>query len=81
METKEFSTKSRVRGDFQARFCEKGRVKFPPTYSTRRILTYGGYFEAFMNTLKGKVQEKIQYGLLLLKTQDRLPKKYIQGGE
>ena len=34
METKEFSTKSRVRGDFQARFCEKGRVKFPPTYST-----------------------------------------------
>ena len=36
METKEFSTKSRVRGDFQARFCEKGRVKFPPTYSTRK---------------------------------------------
>ena len=34
METKEFSAKSRVRGDFQARFCEKGRVKFPPTYST-----------------------------------------------
>ena len=34
METEEFSTKSRVRGDFQARFCEKGRVKFPPTYST-----------------------------------------------
>ena len=38
METKEFSTKSRVRGDFQARFCEKGRVKFPPTYSTRKIV-------------------------------------------
>ena len=37
METKEFSTKSRVRGDFQARFCEKGRVKFPPTYSTSII--------------------------------------------
>ena len=36
METKEFSTKSRVRGDFQARFCEKGRVKFPPTYSTQQ---------------------------------------------
>ena len=44
----------------------------------RRILTYGGYFEAFMNTLKEKEQEKIQYGLLLLKTQDRLPKKFIQ---
>lgn len=39
----------------------------------RRILTYGGYFEAFMSTLKEKEQEKIQYGLLLLKTQDRLP--------
>ena len=23
-----------MRGDFQARFCEKGRVKLPPTYST-----------------------------------------------
>lgn len=39
----------------------------------RRILTYGGYFEAFMATLTEREQEKIQYGLLLLKTQDRLP--------
>ena len=44
----------------------------------RRILTYGGYFEAFMNTLNEKEQEKIQYGLLLLKNQDRLPKKFIK---
>ena len=44
----------------------------------RRILTYGGYFEAFMETLKEKEQEKIQYGLLLLKTQDRLPKKFVK---
>ena len=44
----------------------------------RRILTYGGYFEAFINTLKEKEQEKIQYGLLLLKTQDRLPKKFVK---
>ena len=43
----------------------------------RRILTYGGYFEAFMTTLKEKEQEKIHYGLLLLKTQDRLPKKFV----
>ena len=43
----------------------------------RRILTYGGYFEAFMSTLKEK-QEKVQYGLLLLKTQDRLPSKFIK---
>ena len=31
-----------------------------------------------MNTLKEKEQEKIQYGLLLLKTQDRLPKKFVK---
>lgn len=44
----------------------------------RKIRTYGGYFEAFMATLKEKEQEKIQYGLLLLKTQDRLPKKFVK---
>ncbi|MDD5862673.1 MAG: type II toxin-antitoxin system RelE/ParE family toxin [Prevotella sp.] len=44
----------------------------------RRILTYGGYFEAFMETLSEKEQTKIQYGLLLLKTQDRLPKKFVK---
>ena len=36
----------------------------------RKIRTYGGYFEA--------EQEKIQYGLLLLKSQDRLPKKFVK---
>lgn len=44
----------------------------------RRIRTYGGYFEAFMETLTVKEQEKVQYGLLLLKTQDRLPVKFIK---
>ena len=44
----------------------------------RKIVTYGGYFEAFMSTLKEKEQEKIQYGLLLLKTQDRLPAKFVK---
>ena len=44
----------------------------------RRLFTYGGYFEAFMSTLKEKEQEKIQYGLLLLKTQDRLSTKFIK---
>ena len=44
----------------------------------RKILTYGGYFEAFMATLKEKEQEKIQYGLLLLKSQDRLSKKFVK---
>ena len=44
----------------------------------RKIVTYGGYFEAFMETLTDKEQEKIQYGLLLLKTQDRLSKKFVK---
>lgn len=44
----------------------------------RKIVTYGGYFEAFMETLKEKEQEKIQYGMLLLQTQDRLPKKFVK---
>ena len=44
----------------------------------RKILTYGGYFESFMATLHESEQEKIQYGLLLLKTQERLPKKFVK---
>lgn len=36
------------------------------------------YFEAFMSTLKEKEQEKIQYGLLLLKTQHRLSEKFVK---
>ncbi len=44
----------------------------------RRIRTYGGYFEAFMEKLTVKEQEKVQYGLLLLKTQDRLPQKFVK---
>ena len=47
-------------------------------YHETAIFTYGGYFEAFMSTLKEKEQEKIQYGLLLLKTQDRLSTKFIK---
>lgn len=45
---------------------------------TRRIVTYGGYFERFMETLSAKQQQKIKYGLLLLKTQDRLPAKFVK---
>lgn len=44
----------------------------------RKIVTYGGYFETFIKTLTEKEQEKIQYGLLLLKTQERLPTKFIK---
>ena len=31
-----------------------------------------------METLSNKVQEKIQYGLLLLQTQERLSKKFVK---
>ena len=41
-------------------------------------MTYGGYFEAFINTLKEKEKEKIHYGLLLLKIEDRLPQKFVK---
>lgn len=44
----------------------------------RKIRTYGGYFESFMDTLSGKEQNKVQYALLLLKTQDRLPSKFVK---
>ena len=43
----------------------------------RKITTYGGYFESFKETLTEKEQDKIDYGLLLLKTQDRVPAKFI----
>ncbi len=44
----------------------------------RKIRTYGGYFEDFMETLTEKEQDKIQYILLLLKTRDRVPIKFIK---
>ena len=44
----------------------------------RTILTYGGYFEAFMESLQDKEKEKVQYGLLLLKTQNRLSTKFVK---
>lgn len=42
------------------------------------LRTYGGYVEAFMETLTEKEQDKIQYGLLLLKTQERLSTKFVK---
>ena len=44
----------------------------------RKILTYGGYFEYFMQSLPQKDKEKIQYGLLMLKTIERLSTKYVK---
>ena len=44
----------------------------------RRRLTYGGYFEAFVETLEEEVERKIDYGLQLLKTQERLSAKIVK---
>jgi len=41
-------------------------------------LTYGGYFERFMETLTRKEQEKIKYGLMLIKTGDMISKKFVK---
>ena len=49
----------------------------------RRILTYGGYFERFIESLSYKEKQKVKYGLLLLNTLDKIPTKfvkYIRGG-
>ena len=44
----------------------------------RRVITYGGYFEAFIQSLSPEQREKINYGLLLLKSLDRLPAKFVK---
>lgn len=44
----------------------------------RKIRTYGGYFEAFMETLTEDQRRKVNYGILLLKTVNRLPAKFVK---
>jgi putative addiction module killer protein len=44
----------------------------------RTIITFGGYFEEFIDKLSDKEQQKIDYLLTLLRTQDRLPVKFIK---
>ena len=44
----------------------------------RKIVTYGGYFERFMRGLTEKEQQKIKYGLLLLKSQDKISTRFVK---
>ena len=44
----------------------------------RRIIAFGRYFGEFMEGLTVKEREKVDYGLVLLKTQDRLPSKFVK---
>ena len=44
----------------------------------RRIITFARYFGEFMEGLTVKERQKVDYGLVLLKTQDRLPAKFVK---
>lgn len=44
----------------------------------RKIVTFGQYFEEFVSKLTVKEREKVDYGLVLLKTLDRLPSKFVK---
>lgn len=44
----------------------------------RKILTFGGHFEQFIETLEESVIRKIDYGLALLARQERLSSKYVK---
>lgn len=44
----------------------------------RNIIAYESYYKDFFDTLNKGAQEKILYGLLMLKTVDRLSAKYVR---
>lgn len=44
----------------------------------RKIVTYGGYFERFLMGLNEKEQQKVRYGLLLLKSQDKVSTRFVK---
>ncbi len=44
----------------------------------REILTYGPYFDDFMENLSLKVKEKIDYILMLLSIEDKVSSKFVK---
>lgn len=44
----------------------------------RNIIAYENYYKDFFDTLNKGAQEKVLYGLLMLKSQDRLSAKYVK---
>jgi phage-related protein len=44
----------------------------------RKVITYGGYFENFIETLSSKELVKLDYIISLLETKDRMPAKFIK---
>jgi phage-related protein len=43
----------------------------------RKIITYGGYFERFLETLSQREIKKLDYIISLLETHDKIPSKFI----
>ena len=43
----------------------------------RKVKTYGGYFERFIETLSPKEKVKLDYIISLLETSERMPVKFI----
>lgn len=46
----------------------------------RKIITYGGYFERFIETLSSKELIKLNYIISLLETEERMLVKFIRDG-
>lgn len=44
----------------------------------RKILYYKHYFIEFYNGLKNKAKEKVDYAIMLLKSQNRLSEKFVK---
>jgi phage-related protein len=44
----------------------------------KRIIAYKGYYKSFMETLVREEQQKIRRALLLLQTDDKVPRHYIK---
>lgn len=57
-------------------FCIFALIKSKPT--NRKIIAYKNYFNTFFEELDKGTQSKVLYILMLLRTQDRLPTKFIK---
>lgn len=44
----------------------------------RKIVTYGGYFERFIQGLTENERQKVNYGLLLLQSQDKVSTRFVK---
>lgn len=59
-------------------FCNFAPEIEKMAYMKREIFVYKNYFYDFLSTLSEKVVEKIDYGLSLLESQDRISRKFVK---